>query len=107
MGELDRANTMARAISTRPEVSIASLEMNSAETEKQLARHKQLPTLDAIASYTHNALGEDVGTTLIDTVDENQASWSIGVEFEFPLGGQKSAADFRKPHLSTTANSWN
>ncbi len=98
-GKLDRASTMARAISTRPEMSIARLEINSAETDKQLARHKQLPTLDAIASYTHNALGDDFGTTVTDTVDENQASWSIGVEFEFPLGGQKSAADFRKASL--------
>ncbi len=98
-GQLDRTGAINIAISARPEMEIARLEIESAEIETELAEHKKLPTLDAIASYSHNGLGEDSGSTISDTIDENQASWTIGFEFEYPIGNQKTRAEYRKANL--------
>jgi outer membrane protein TolC len=80
-------------------MEIARLEIESAEIETRLAEHKKLPTLDATARYSRNGLGEDGGSTIGDTIEENQASWTIGFEFEYPIGNQKTRADYRKATL--------
>lgn len=98
-GKLDRLSALEKAIETRPEVEIARLTLNSSIIGKNLAKHKLLPTLDATASYTHNALGEDAGDTVLDTVEQSQISWSLGFEFEYSLGNDRLRAELRKAKL--------
>jgi outer membrane protein TolC len=98
-GVLDRTGAMQIAFSTRPEMEIGRLEIESAEIETQLAEHKKLPTFDATARYSHNGLGEDGGSTISDTIGENQASWAIGFEFEYPIGNRKTKAEYRRATL--------
>jgi outer membrane protein TolC len=98
-GQLDRIGAINIASNSRPEMEIARLEIESAEIETKLADHKKLPTFDATASYSYNGLGENGSNSISDTIEENQASWTIGFEFEYPIGNQKTKAEYRKATL--------
>ncbi len=93
---IDKHKALQQALEQRLEVQIAKLRIASTKIDKNLAKHKKLPTLDAKVSYSHNALGEDLGDTVSDTIDENQASWAIGLELDWPIGGNKSEAEHLK-----------
>ncbi len=96
---IDREVALQQAFGARPEILIARLKTEAAEIEKKLAKHKKLPTLDAKASYSFNALGEDVDDTMEDVVISDQGSWGVGLEFEWPIGGRETEADYQKAIL--------
>lgn len=93
---LDRNTILADALQARPEFLIAQINKKAADIEKKLARHQKLPKLDAKASYSFNAIGDDFNDAFGATYFSDEASWSIGLEFEWPLGGQKTESQYQK-----------
>ncbi len=93
---LDPAETLEMALRNRPELILAHNEVEAATVRKNLARHRLLPRLDAKASYTLNSLGQSFERALDDTYVSDDASWLVGIEFEYPLGNRKAASEYRK-----------
>lgn len=96
VGDVNEEQVLTRALEARAEVVIAKLRLESITIDKEVANHKKLPTLDATASYSHNALGENVSTTMEETIGDVQASWTVGLEFEWPMGGRGAEAEYQK-----------
>lgn len=96
---LQRDILLEEAFQTRPEFVIAQKNKKVAEIEKKLARHQMLPKLDAKASYSFNSLGNDFNDAAGDTFFSDNASWAIGLELEWPLGGRKEESQYQKSLL--------
>jgi len=60
--------------------------------KKALAKHQKLPKLDAKASYSLNSLGDNFSDAINDTYISDDESWEIGLEFEWPWGGEKGCS---------------
>lgn len=93
---LDKSMIVQEALKLRPEYLVADKKMKAAKIRKKLAQHQKLPKLDAKASYSFNSLGSDFNESFDDTYLSDEASWAVGLEFEWPIGGRKSAAQYRK-----------
>jgi len=96
---VDRDIVVKEALQTRSEYIIAKKNRKAADIEKKLAKHHKLPKLDAKASYTFNAIGDDFDEALGETYFSDEASWSVGLEFEWPLGGRKTESKYLKSSL--------
>lgn len=96
---LDRDIFIKEAFQSRAEFIIAKKYIEAAEIKKNLARHLMLPKLDAKASYSLNAIGDDFNEAYGDTFISDEASWSVGLELEWPLGGRKAKHEHQKSLL--------
>ncbi|WP_028586014.1 TolC family protein [Desulfogranum mediterraneum] len=95
---LERSAALEEALQARPEMAIARLELDASMVEEERNKHTMLPTLDLVASYSRNALGDN-NVPIRDTLENDQASWSVGLSFEYPLGNNKTEAEYRKAKL--------
>lgn len=91
-----RNDLLAEALQNRPELIIANKKINIATIKKNLAEHLKLPKLDVVASYSLNGLDTHLGNAFDDTYNNRDASWEVGLGFEWPLGGQKGEANYNK-----------
>ncbi len=90
---------VVHAQQARPEMVIARKKVEVAEIQKIMSENRKLPKLDAKASYTLNSLGSGFNTAVDGTYFSDDASWAIGFEFEYPWGGRKADAEYRKAVL--------
>lgn len=90
---------VVHAQQARPEMVIARKKVEVAEIQKTMSENRKLPKLDAKASYTLNSLGSGFNGAVDGTYFSDDASWAIGFEFEYPWGGRKADAEYRKAVL--------
>jgi outer membrane protein TolC len=87
------------ALTRREEVAIARQELKTASAKFTLAKHLELPTLDARTSYTLNGLGEEFDESVDGSFSDGKSSWDAGLFLEWQLGGRKSSLETRKALL--------
>lgn len=92
----DRKTVVAAALQSREELAIARQQIKRAEIKMQLAKHQQLPSLDAKTSYTFNGLGEEYGDSLENSVSADHTSWDVGFILEWSLDGTKGSLEYQK-----------
>ena len=97
--EISEAETLTKALESRPEMIAAQKASDAADTRQKLARHQLLPTFDAKASYTFNSLDQEFGRSLDEAFFSDKNTWVVGFEFEYPLGNNKASAEYRKSML--------
>jgi outer membrane protein TolC len=90
----------------RRDISRAIREARSAAVELDVARHEILPKLDLVASsYVAGlAQGSDPGQAFDNQFTDGRPSYSVGLQFESPLGnrGARARADRRQAELNRT-----
>ncbi len=91
-----RKEVVVAALETREELSIARQQIKRAEVKMQLAKHLQLPSLDAKTSYTFNGLGEEYGDSLDNSVSADHTSWDVGLILEWSLDGEKGSLEYQR-----------
>ena len=89
----------SNAVQDRAELSIANLELNSAQLDVLLAKNRRLPRLDLVGSYGFTGLGGSQSASRNSLQDQDFPVWSIGVELEFFFLGESRAARFRQSVL--------
>jgi outer membrane protein TolC len=94
------------ALLNRRDISRAIREARSAAVELDVARHEILPKLDLVASsYVAGlAQGSDPGQAFDNQFTDGRPSYSVGLQFESPLGnrGARARADRRQAELNRT-----
>jgi outer membrane protein TolC len=87
------------ALTRREEITIARQELKTASAKHTLAKHLELPTLDARTSYTLNGLGEEFDESVDGSFSDGKDSWDAGLFIEWQLGGRKNSLETRKALL--------
>jgi outer membrane protein TolC len=95
----ERTVMLETAETRRGEISRANQAVSAATVRLKLARHLQLPTLDARTSYALNGLGEDFSGAFDGSMTSDHPSWDVGLFLEWPIGGRKASLEALKSNL--------
>ena len=92
--DADLKNEIQIAIQNRPEVQIATQEIKGAATRLNIAEHELLPVLDLVTQLYANGLqgNNDFGGSFIDQFADGAPSYSIGFNYELPVGNRLARA---------------
>ncbi|HUU09406.1 MAG TPA: TolC family protein [Phycisphaerae bacterium] len=91
--DVDRTASMTRALSRRPELDRARATLAINRIRVDVSDRQRLPKLDALLRYSLNGLGNDLGASMDSQRLPDPATWSAGLEFEFPLGNRAAEAE--------------
>jgi outer membrane protein len=83
--ELSRDSSWARALTQRPEVTQARLQLDKENVQLRFARNQRFPSLDLTASYALTGSDQDIRNG--DTPD-----YGVGFVFSIPLGNSVARA---------------
>ncbi len=86
------AERLTAALALWPALRIAELKREQALDRLAFARDRTLPGLDAQLSYSTNALSTSGWKALQDAPRGRNPDWSVSVQLELPLGGDKRAS---------------
>lgn len=89
------------AIRNRPEVRAAIAQIRSSAIRKQIAANQLLPRLDAVlSSYVSGLRGDrDIGGSFTDQFTTGEPSYTVGVEFEVPIGNRAAKSRLQRSQL--------
>ncbi len=89
------------ALQYRPEVAAALKAVRAACVRLHMADHEILPVLNVITeTYVSGLRGEsDIGNAWTDQFREGEPSYSVGLEFEVPLGRRAAFASKRRREI--------
>lgn len=94
------------ALLNRRDISRAIREARASAVELNVARHEILPKLDLVASSYVAGLapGSDPGEAFVNQFNDGRPSYSVGLEFESPLGNRaaRARADRQQAELNRT-----
>lgn len=92
--QVDVASNMSTALQGRPEISQAMKDMQSACVRLNMSKHEMLPTLNLIVeTYVAGLRGQyNVGKAYNDQFSVGAPSYSVGLQFEVPIGRRLSQA---------------
>jgi outer membrane protein TolC len=88
---LDEA--MKEAVSHRPEIEKADLDLRNQEYTIQQTRNALLPALTAYTSYTFQGLGGAFGHTFSNILADDYPNLAFGVQLSFPIRNRIAQAD--------------
>jgi len=91
---VDVSTNMANALQVRPEINQAMKEMQAACVRLNMSKHEMLPTLNLIAeTYVAGLQGRyDVAQSYSNQFSVGAPSYSVGLQFEVPLGRRQATA---------------
>lgn len=75
------------AFSENPEFTARRKQAEQENLRVSYAKNQRLPQLDMKADFGRNGLGAAPGSSWEDAINQDQLTWSIGVELRVPLGG--------------------
>jgi outer membrane protein TolC len=96
---VDEKEAIEKAISRRPEIESARQALEIRRVEEDLSAHKRLPKLDVFARYSVSGYGTDFSGSVDDTGINDDDSWAVGLNFEWPIGNRSANARYRKKKL--------
>ena len=98
---IDLKRTRGNAIEHRPEMNEALKELRAAAVELDVARKDLLPILDFVMeTYVVGLEGRgDIGKALGNQFSVGEPGYSVGLEFEVPLGRRGPRANYRRRQL--------
>jgi len=85
----DPAAAFRRALHHRPELLRSRRQVALAELEERLAADATRPQLDLVGSYAHRTLEDNWGGSVTQLPRGPQSSWSVGLNFSYPLGNRQ------------------
>lgn len=92
-------NSLVTALDERPEVGVAVLDMDSASIQQAVAENNLLPTLDLSFRARFTGLDSDVEEAYEQIGRSEFVDYTLGVEFEQPLGNRPARSLRRQREL--------
>lgn len=89
---VDRSAFMRMAFEKRWDYRASLLSAESQEIRLKFARDQVLPQLDLVATYGLNGLDTGLGGSIDRALSRNTPQWSIGLQFQVPLGNIEARA---------------
>jgi len=88
---IDSAEAIDRALHLRPEVVSQKLRLDTAGIVVGATKNQLLPRLDVFARQEISGAADDAPTAWQEQNDLDLISYSMGISFEVPLGGNRAA----------------
>ncbi|MCA9216485.1 MAG: TolC family protein [Planctomycetales bacterium] len=98
---IDIPTSVEEAIRNRPEINQAMLQIKSAGVRYNMSKNELLPSLNLVLeTYASGLRGNsNLQNALTDQFDQGQPSYSVGVQYEFPLWNRAAQARYQKRRL--------
>ena len=93
------AESVDRALSNRPEISLSDLQILNAELEENLRRNEMLPEVNLTASMTHGGRDSNFSGMVGDVADKEDDVVSIGVQANIPIRNRAARGAHQKARL--------
>ncbi len=92
--EVQSLEQMETAVLHRPEIKAAMLQIKAGATRLQMAKHELMPQLNLITqAYLSGLRGNsDVGGSWVDQFTTGAPSYSVGLQYEVPIGNRAANA---------------
>jgi outer membrane protein len=87
------------AMENRFELGEQLLKIDTASVTYNVARNNTLPKLDFVGSVTPNSTQSNYGDLISDEAKFGHFEYSLGVQFEFPIGNREALAILRRTGL--------
>jgi outer membrane protein TolC len=99
--ELDEKDAISKALSSRPELDELLSQLKSFELQSNVAKSQTKPNLNLVTSAALTGADRKYGRDMERTGSMDYPVWSIGLQFDYPLGNQAAENDYIKSRLRT------
>jgi len=89
----------SKALEKRPELVKARVTLQSAEFSEKVSRNLVLPSLALIGAAGVTGLGSGFGGAIGDLTSGKYPTWSVGINFSYPIGNSSAEADLASNRL--------
>ncbi len=99
--DADVFSQMETALQNRPEILVATQEIKAAAIRRNMSKHEILPVLDLVTrTYLSGLRGEsNIGRAWTDQFDTGRPSYTIGLQYELPIGNRAARARHARRRL--------
>ncbi len=97
---VDRIGELQTALESRTEIKSAQLAVMNAAIGIGQARNELLPRLDLTFNYAVDGLGKSADRSFDEVTKHDFTEYSIGVEFEIPIGNRAAKARHQRARLT-------
>lgn len=84
------------ALSLRPEIEEARIQVASAQLELAAAKNRTLPSLNLNGRVSLTGLGDTYDRTLDQMTSTDYPVWSVGIKFEYPIGNDAAEGEYQR-----------
>lgn len=95
----DYGAQVAAAMDNRLELGQQLIRIDSAGIAQGVAKNAMRPRLDLVGSAGFNGVDDNFGGAFDENLDFNQLAYSIGLNFQFPIGNREARAVYRRAQL--------
>ncbi len=92
-------NALRTAMSMRPDLRNARTALRSSEFTARVSKNLALPSLALTGSAGLTGLDSDYGGAIDDLKSGQYPTWSVGLQFSYPIGNDAAEADLAKNRL--------
>jgi len=96
---INEADALKSAISFRPEMDELNSQLKSLELQSAVAKKQTLPSLNLISTVGLTGIDKDYGRNNERLGSLDYPAWSVGIQFDYPLGNQAAESDYVKSRL--------
>lgn len=96
---INTEDALNKAISVRPEFDELKGQLQSYELQASVAKSQTLPSLNLISSVALAGVDEKYVRNNERLGSLDYPAWSVGVQFDYPLGNQAAENDYRKSRM--------
>jgi len=96
---INKEESLNKAVSSRPEFDELKGQLKSSELQAEIARKQTLPSLNFISSVALTGIDNDYGRNNERLGSFEYPAWSVGLQFDYPLGNQAAESDYVKSRL--------
>jgi outer membrane protein TolC len=96
---IDATDAIKEALENRPELEKAREHLDISEIRKDLARHEQLPKLDAFMRYSLYREEDEFSSSIGSYNFDSNNNWAVGIELEWPIGNRAAKSIYEKHSL--------
>ena len=96
---LDQAAEIAAALTQRPDLKQAKLDLDNQNITLVFNQNQLLPTLDIAASLRFNGISDNLGHSL-EEFETDRREWEIGLVFSYPLANRRAKSRVRQSRLA-------
>lgn len=96
---INEDEALRKALAFRPELEELKGEMKSSELQAAVARNQTLPSLNLVTSAAITGLDRDYGRNSERLGSFDYPAWSVGIQFDYPIGNQAAENDYIKNRL--------
>lgn len=92
--------SIGKALSSRPELEELQSQLNTHELQSRVARSRTRPDLNLNMSAGVTGADKKYGRTVERTGSMDYPVWSVGLQFDYPLGNQAAENDYVRSRLT-------